>query len=451
MLVATVTGCNAGRKDAATDNSANASATTEAGEEVGEETGEEVAAATGEQVEISFSWWGNDDRHAVTQEMIENFEENNPNIKVKGEPSGFGDLDQVFTTRYAGDTLADVTTVLYNWVPQFGLNDGFYDLGTIESLDLSTYDEEFLKYGQVEGKQVAVPYGSNTIIMYLNKSAFERLGVDISTLVTWNDYAEVARELPEGSFCLVSPTWRFPVTVWLQQVTGKAEFDELGNMNYTEEDYLAAMTWYMEMAEAGVFVSRKDYLENVGSEPVSVATNPKWLEGQYMGGIGWNGGITSDYEALNEVGDELVIVDYPIADGATDVNLLSKPSMLFIVPTSEQHPEEVGTFLNDFLNGEEANKILGLSRGIPASEAAVQALTDDGQLAGFMKEGYDYAVAAKKINQTPFYEDGELTNIYTTEIEAVELGRIDLETAAKNVYEQTKVQAEKLAKDFKLQ
>jgi len=440
MVVTSLAGCSAGKKDAA--GAADDSTTTEATDK---------KEATGEQVEVSFSWWGNDDRHAATQAMIDKFEETHPNIKVKGEPSGFGDLDQVFTTRFAGDTLADITTLLYNWVPQFGLNGGFYDLGTIESLDLSTYDEEFLKYGQVDGQQVAVPYGSNTIVMYLNKSAFERVGVDIETLVTWDDYAEAAKSLPEGSFCLVSPTWRFPATVWLQQKTGLSEFDDKGNMNYTEQDYLDAMTWYKEMADARVFVSRQDYLENVGSEPISVANNAKWLNGEYLGGIGWNAGITSDYEALKEVGDELVIVNYPIAEGGTDVNLLSKPSLLYALPASEKHPEEVGTFLNYYLNDKEANEILGLVRGIPASTAAVEALEESGQLTGFMKEAYDYAAAAKKINQTPFYEDGELIRIYTAEMEAVELGRTDLETAAKNVYDQTKVQAEKLAKDFKLQ
>lgn len=383
--------------------------------------------------------------------MIKQFQDEYPNIKVKGEPSGFGDLDQVFTTRYAGGTLADVTTALYNWVPQFGQNDGFYDLNTISTLDLSTYEESFLEFGQVEGKQVAVPYGENTLVMYVNKSEYERNGIDISTLKTWDDYAEAAKKLPEGSFMLASPTWRFPVTIWLQQKTGKAEFDEKGNMNWTEQDYLDGMTWYKEMADARVFVSRKDYLENVGTEPVSLATNKKWIEGEYGGGIGWVAGITSDYEALKEVGDEMVVVDYPLAEGATELNLLSKPSLLFVVSKDTQHPEEVGTFLNEFLNGKEANKTLGLSRGIPASSNAVEALTEDGQLTGFMKEAYEYAQEAKKINETPFYEDGTLTTIYTSEMEAVELGRTDLETAAKNVYTQTKEQAAKLAKDYKLQ
>lgn len=425
---AVMAGCDAGKKNTGTSSNADADA-----------------------VEISFSWWGNDDRHEATRNMINNFQEGNKNITVKGEPSGFGDLDQVFTTRYAGGTLADITTALYNWVPQFGQNDGFYDLGEISTLDLSTYDENFLAFGQVEGKQVAVPYGENTLIMYVNKSEYERNGIDISTLKTWDDYAEAAQKLPEGSFMLASPTWRFPVTIWLQQKTGMSEFDEKGNMNWTEQDYLDGMTWYKEMADARVFVSRKDYLENVGTEPVSLATNKKWLEGEYGGGIGWVAGISSDYEALKEIGDEMVVVDYPIAEGGTEVNLMSKPSLLFVVSKDTEHPEEVGTFLNEFLNGEEANKILGLSRGIPASSKAVEALTEDGQLTGFMKDAYDYAQEAVKINQTPFYEDGTLTTIYTSEMEAVELGRTDLETAAKNVYEQTKEQAVKLAKDYKLQ
>jgi oligogalacturonide transport system substrate-binding protein len=210
------------------------------------------------------------------------------------------------------------------------------------------------------------------------------------------------------------------------------------------------MTWYKEMADARVFVSRKDYLENVGTEPVSLATNKKWLDGEYGGGIGWNAGITSDYESLKEIGDELVIVDYPIAEGGKKLNLLSKPSLLFGVKKDEKHPEEVGTFLNDFLNGKKANETLGLSRGIPASTKAVEALTENGQLTGFMKDGYEYAQEAVKINETPFYEDGTLTTIYTTEIEAVELGKTDLKTAAKNVYTKTKEQAAKLAKDYKL-
>ena len=169
-VVTLAAGCSAGRKKATTSDNKGA-------------------------VEISFSWWGNDQRHKATQDMIDNFEKENPDIKIKGEPSGFGDLDQVFTTRYAGNTLADISTLMYGWVPQFGQNGGFYDLTKIKSLALSTYDKEFLKFGQVDGQQVAVPYGENTLVMYLNKSEYERNGIDVSKLKTWDDYVEAAKKL----------------------------------------------------------------------------------------------------------------------------------------------------------------------------------------------------------------------------------------------------------------
>ncbi|WP_413523230.1 hypothetical protein [Lactococcus raffinolactis] len=124
--------------------------------------------------------------------------------------------------------------------------------------------------------------------------------------------------------------------------------------------------------------------------------------------------------------------------------------MLFGVKKDEKNPEETGKFLNDFLNGKKTVEILGLTRGTPASSAALETLEADGQFSGFMKEGYDYAQKAKKLKETPFYEDSTLTSIYTTEMEAVELGKTDLKTAANNVFTKTKDQAIKLTKDYKL-
>src|SRR5690625_3019519 len=38
-----------------------------------------------EKTVIRFAWWGNDERHNLTQEVIELFEEKNPDISVKTE------------------------------------------------------------------------------------------------------------------------------------------------------------------------------------------------------------------------------------------------------------------------------------------------------------------------------------------------------------------------------
>lgn len=401
------------------------------------------------KVSLRFSWWGNDDRHKATLAMIKNFEEENPNIKIKGEYSGFGNLEEKITTQMAGGTEADIITILYDWVAKFSPDGkGFYNLSDIKNIDLSTYEPEFLKFGQSKGVQNAIPLGKNVLIIWLNKSAYDRLGVPIPE--TWEDYVEAAKKFPEGSFPLVATTPRFVATLYLQQKTGLPEFDDKGEMNYSEKDYLEAMTWYKNMVDARVFCSRQDYLENVGTEPVSLAQNKKWLNGEYAGTIAWSGGMTSDEEALKEVGDEIVIPNLPVIDGAKGVNSISKPTMLLAIKKDEQYPEDAGKFVNDFINGKKANQILGLSRGVPESSAAVAALEEDNQLVGAVKKAYDYSQTLETINETPFYENGTLTSIYQQQMDNVELGKSSLKDAAKELYAKTKEEAAKLAKSYKI-
>lgn len=190
--------------------------------------------------EIRVSWWGNDDRHQLTLETIKKFEELNPDTKIKPEYSGFGSLVENFTTQFAGGTEADVMIVLYNWIDQFSPNgDGFYDINELKDIiDLSQFDEEFLKFGESNGILQGIAQVENVLIIAMNKTILDKLGSEIPT--TWDEYKEIAKKLPEGSFLLVSPTPKFAATLYLQQKTGKPEFDVNGNMNYSEEDYKEA-------------------------------------------------------------------------------------------------------------------------------------------------------------------------------------------------------------------
>ena len=400
--------------------------------------------SAGQKSTIRFSWWGNDDRHKLTQEAIKLFEAKNPDIKIEGEPSGFGDLEEKITTQIVGGTEADVMTLLYSWISKFSPEgDAFYDIDKVSDIiDLSQLDEEFLKFGQIDGKQQAIPLGKNVLCFMVNKSAYDRLGLNIPT--TWDEYKEAAKKFPEGTYLLVSPTFRFASNYYLQQVTGKTEFDEEGNLNYTEADYQAAMSWYKDLADAGVWCTRKDYLENVGTEPVSLAQNAKFIDGGYVGVFEWNGGIASNAQTLKDKGDELVIAEFPVVEGARFTGSMSKPTMLFGISKNSKSPEAAAKFLQFFLNDPEGVITLGTSRGVPESRAAVEALEADGQIDGVVKQGYDFGQTVPVLNQTPFYEDGTLIAIYMQQYENFEFGKSTLEEAAKELYSQTKAQAEKL-------
>ncbi|HHU37890.1 MAG TPA: extracellular solute-binding protein, partial [Propionibacterium sp.] len=65
-------------------------------------------SGSGEQVTLRFAWWGNDTRNRMTQEIIEAFEAENPDIKVQGEPGEFSGYWDKLATQVAASDAPDV-------------------------------------------------------------------------------------------------------------------------------------------------------------------------------------------------------------------------------------------------------------------------------------------------------------------------------------------------------
>lgn len=422
-----------------------------AGCDLGKKKGADASGSA--EVELRFSWWGNDDRHQATQSAIDAFNAKyEGKIKVTGEPSGFGNLDESFATRYAGGTAPDIMTINYPWLIQYSADGkGFYDLSKVgDTLDLSQYESGFLKSGEMGGVQQAVPYGQNTLGFYVNKTALERAGIT-SIPATFDEYKKAAHTLSEqdpGAYLIVSPTFRFAGIYYLQQVTGKGEFGDDLSMNYTAEDYQKALEWFKEMADAHVFCSRKDYIENVGNDPTSVAQNAKFIEGRYAGVFEWSGGIPSNAKTLAERGDELVIAPLPTVGNAKFTGTLAKPSMMMTINKDTKYPKEAATFLQFILNDPEGTKLMGTARGLVGSRAAYESLKNTGQIQGVLEEAYRFTDDAEAIQNSPIFENATFTTSYEKNYERYELGQMTSEEAAEAIYQDTKAQSEKLKKEY---
>ena len=454
VLAASMAMTACGGKTAETGNTGEAGSTGAAGtEKAADEKTPEASKSSGETVKLSFSWWGNDDRHQATQNAIDAFNAAHAGaIEVNGEPSGFGNLEETFATRYAGGTAADVMTVNYPWVIQYSPNgDGFYDFDQVKDIiDFSQYDEGFLEFGKTGGKMQAVPYGQNTLGLYVNKSAFDRAGITElpTTFEEYKKAAEIFTQQDPNAYMIVSPTFRFAAVYYLQQKTGKGEFAEDLSMNYTVDDYKEALLWYKDLADAHVFCSRKDYIENVGNEPVSIAQNAKYINGGYAGVLEWTGGIASNAKTLEDKGDELVVAPLPVIDGAVFEGTMAKPSLLFAISRDSKNPKEAAEFLQYILNDPEGTKLMGSTRGMVASRAAKASLEADGQITGAVKQAYDFTDVAKVINNSPIFENAILTNSYESNYEKFEFGKSTAEEAAQAIFDATSEQVAKLKQDY---
>ncbi len=409
--------------------------------------------AGGKETELNFSWWGNDDRHQATQNAIDAFNTAHAgSIKVTGEPSGFGNLDETFATRYAGGTAADIMSVNYPWLIQYSPNgEGFYDLDQVKDIiDFSQYDPKFLEFGKTGGKMQAIPYGQNTLGFYVNKTAYERAGIT-ELPKTFDEYKNAAKTITKdnpNAYLFVSPTFRFAAVYYLQQKTGKGEFADDLSMNYTAGDYEEAMLWFKHLADAHVFCSRKDYIENVGSDPVSIAQNAKYINGGYLGALEWTGGIASNAKTLEEKGDELAVAPLPVIEGAVFKGTMAKPSMLFAISKDSKNPKESALFLQYILNDPEGTRLMGSTRGIVASGAAKATLEAEGQISGAVKQAYDFTDDAEVINNSPIFENAAFTSAYENNYEKFEFGKSTAQEAAQAVFDAISQELGKLKQQY---
>jgi oligogalacturonide transport system substrate-binding protein len=419
------------------------------------DTGKEVAVEkSGELAELTFSWWGNDDRHQATQNAIDAFNEaHTGSVKVTGEPSGFGNLDETFATRYAGGNAADIMTVNYPWLIQYSPDgEGFYDLSQVSDIiDFSQYDSAFLAAGETGGKMQVIPYGQNTLGFYLNKSAYDRAGIT-EIPKTFEEYKEAAKIFTQSdpnAYLIVSPTFRFAATYYLQQKTGKGEFAEDLSMNYTVEDYKEAMLWFKDLVDAHVFCSKKDYIENVGTDPVSIAQNAKYINGGYLGVLEWTGGIASNAKTLEDKGDELAVASLPLIDNAVFKGTMAKPSLTFAISKDSKNPKAAAEFLQYILNDPKGTSLMGSARGLVASKAAKASLEQAGAITGAVKQAYDFTDVAEVINNSPIFENAVFTTAYDSNYEKFEFGQSTVDEAAKAIFDATAEEVAKLKEKYK--
>ncbi|MDF2877048.1 MAG: yesO [Clostridia bacterium] len=387
----------------------------------------------GGEIALRMAWWGNDSRHQATLDAIKSYTDANPGVSVKSEYNGFASYQEKVTTQLAGNTEPTIMQVNYDWFPIFSRTGvGFYDIYQLKDyIDLSQYDEEFLKLGEIEGKLNGIPLGKNTLTLIVNKSVYDELGVQIPK--TWDDFVAAAEKFPEGSYPLVVEP-RLIIYIYLQQKTGKSLLTQDNQLNYSEVDYVDGLKWYKDMVDKGVFGTREDYLENVGSTYSSLAQNQKFIDGQYAGTMEWSGALDAYKQTLESEGQELAIVPMPQIEGSKVSGTISKPNMFFTISKNAEKPEEAAKLINHLLNDPEGVKLMALSRGIPASKVAAKTLEEAGMAVGIVKEATDLGEQIVSLPQMPNYDNTIITETFRQYDEAFELGQMSLEDAAKAIY-----------------
>ncbi|MCC5895677.1 MAG: ABC transporter substrate-binding protein [Alkalibacterium sp.] len=224
--------------------------------ETGDNTTTDGESDTQGQVELEFwSFWGSGPRRDTIEEIIEEFNDTHDTITVEYVYQPWGDIWTKALAAIAGGNAPDVIVQDINSVRQRADANQATNLQSfIDEEDISdSFYPQLWETVIFEDEAYAVPFNTDTQVLFYNIDAFEEAGLDPdSPPQTWEELEEVARTLDQGSEndweqIGFYPRWNIGPDVWaLNADGGTSWFDEEGNVTIHTPEKVDALEWLLD-------------------------------------------------------------------------------------------------------------------------------------------------------------------------------------------------------------
>lgn len=344
---------------------------------------------TTEKVTLRFSWWGADDRHKRTQQVIEMFQKKHPNITVKGEFKEWnGYWDSLATTMAANDA-PDIMQMDELYIASYAERGALLDLNEAKKhLDTANFDQKALATGAIDGKQYGLPVGLGMYSIMVNTDLLAKYNIPVpdDTKWSWDDLKQIGDQVSKAGggqvFGVQSPGINDAAGLSIRaRQQGKAMFDAEGKVVLPPEVATQYWQYILDLAKTGVAAPPSVTIEkaSAGLNQSATATNTAAF------GLWWNTQLTALTAAS---GAKLKLLRLPGESQGSARGAYYKPSMFWSVSARSKHPAEAAAFVSFLANDEEAAKILLTERGVPANLKIREAIA--GQLKETDKAAKEY-------------------------------------------------------------
>ncbi|TCT16183.1 oligogalacturonide-binding protein [Natranaerovirga pectinivora] len=393
-----------------------------------------------DQITLRMSWWGGDARHNATLEVIDLFEAAYPHITVVPEYTAFDGHFERMAAQLVGRDEPDIMQVNFNWYYGFSPDgEGFYDLSTLENLNLSNWPAENFEVLTINGKIQGIPISIGTRGFVYNEAIYEQAGVPFPE--TWDDLIQAGITMREVlgpdyySLGNLRHDFEIPQLIfsYLAQKTGKNIFEN-NEVAYTEEELTDGFEFLQTLIDSNVI---PDFHAD---SSVKNHENPNWIAGRYAGIFNWNSN-NNIYEANLDpsLNTQLVAVPFiKLSDNQLHSGGFDKVLQAWSISANTSHPEEAALFLEFISTDRDAVVAHGLNRGTPLNKVAEAILAEEGLLVGIDYEAY---VLASQIEGTysfhPFFEDNTVRSAYGDVFERFIMGNLSPRNAAEELIRDT--------------
>ena len=388
VMVMTFAGCGSSGKGAGEENAVQSTGQLPPEEKEESESPDDEPA---EEITLRVSWWGSQSRHDLTQQALELYMKNNPHVKIEAEFTDWSGYWDKLATQAAGGELPDIIQMDYSYLSQYASSkqladlNGYLESGVIERAEIS---DSSIESGTVDGSCYAISLGSTAPMVLYDKATVEAAGVEIPLHPTMQEYYDICQEIYDKTKIPAYYESGMTTIQYNARAMGRNIFTDLADGK--DEAAKKHFEWVEKFATAP-FCIPADILSE---------KNPQVVDSMPINDLStWNvfsfsNAFLSIYNACG--GErELGAFMYPMDEEAGEEPMYLKPAMFFTITENSQYKDEAATFINWFVNSEEANEILKGERGVPANSKVAEKVK--GLVSDTEKIAYDYVAEVNKI------------------------------------------------------
>ncbi|MFF5970320.1 ABC transporter substrate-binding protein [Streptomyces sp. NPDC012769] len=322
------------------------------------------SGSEGGTVTLRYAWWGSDDRAKRINRSIALFEKKHPKIRIKTDFQPYADFWKKFNTQASGGNPPDVFQNAIGFLRKYDKKNVLLDLREqvrAGNLRLEGFRAGLEKFGDIDGKLLGVPVGSNSMALVVDQAVLTKARITPRPGWTWDEYHDALARIQEsqgragdaGPYGIM-----YLYDLYLRQ-HGKAFFTASG-LGFTEADLTDWWNKAFQRVRAGVYADPK---KTIQAKPKSaVAAELAACE------FTWDN-FTVRY--TSEGKSRYGLAPIPTTDGRKTGQYLG--SLMLSASRRTKHPKEVARFIDFMVHDPEVGRIMGYDRGVPATEAQYQA------------------------------------------------------------------------------
>ncbi|WP_158846122.1 ABC transporter substrate-binding protein [Saccharothrix deserti] len=319
---------------------------------------------------LVFRWWGGEARNKAYQEALKVFTEKT-GVAVETQYSGYDGYFNKLNTEFAGGNPPDIFQMDTALVSTYAAKGVLTDLSGYvpDTIHLDTLYSAVRTAGTVNGVPYGVPSGSGFAPILFDKTLFEQAKIAPPTdNWTWDDFGAIAGEmskaLGEGKYGALdaSKDDSGALQPWLRQ-RGKDLYTTDGKLGFTAADLTEWFTFWAGLRASGAICPPE-----MLSSTDSATGNHPLIAGQIAMTTGWG---LAQMQPLTQHTLDAVIVPRG-SNGKTG----QAPSggVLLCIPVKSKNPDAAAKLIDFFVSDTDAIKTMGMTRGIPPSDKALDIL-----------------------------------------------------------------------------